>query len=67
MKKVSASRIDLEALERQTGFGWTWFIALGIALITLGGLAFVNLPAATTVTVYAVGESASGMEGNEHE
>jgi uncharacterized membrane protein HdeD (DUF308 family) len=55
MKKLTASRIDLDTLERETGFGCTWFIALGIGLITLGGLAFLSLPAAATVSVYAVG------------
>jgi uncharacterized membrane protein HdeD (DUF308 family) len=55
MKKLTASRIDLEALERETGFGWTWFVALGIALMTLSGLAFESLPVATTGSVQFVG------------
>jgi len=37
------------------GSAWGWFIALGVVLIVLGALAFFNLPAATTVSVYAVG------------
>ena len=49
------SRIDTGALERETGFGWGWFIVLGAALIVLGALAFLNLPPAGTVSVYAVG------------
>ena len=49
------SRIDTDALERETGFGWGWFIVLGGALIVLGALAFLNLPPAGTVSVYAVG------------
>lgn len=52
---ISPSRIDTDALERETGFGWGWFIALGAALIVLGALAFLNLPPAGTVSVYAVG------------
>lgn len=55
MKRLTASRIDLDALERETGFGGTWFIALGIALITLGGLAFASLPEAAAVSVQFVG------------
>jgi len=55
MKKLTASRIDLDALERETGFGGTWFIALGIALMTLGGLAFANLPEAAAVSAQFVG------------
>jgi uncharacterized membrane protein HdeD (DUF308 family) len=49
------SRIDTDALERETGFGWGWFIVLGAALVVLGALAFLNLPPAGTVSVYAVG------------
>ncbi|HVO89923.1 MAG TPA: HdeD family acid-resistance protein [Casimicrobiaceae bacterium] len=35
--------------------GWGWFVALGVGLIALGMLAFSNLAAATTVSVYMVG------------
>jgi uncharacterized membrane protein HdeD (DUF308 family) len=52
---TSPSRIVTDALERETGFGWGWFIVLGAALIVLGALAFLNLPPAGTVSVYAVG------------
>ena len=52
---TSPSRIDTDALERETGFGWGWFIVLGAALIVLGSLALLNLPPAGTVSVYAVG------------
>ena len=52
---ASPSRIDTDALERETGFGWGWFIVLGAALIVLGALAFLNLPPAGTVSVHAVG------------
>ena len=52
---TSPSRIDTDALERATGFGWGWFIVLGAALIVLGALALLNLPPAGTVSVYAVG------------
>ena len=52
---TSPSRIDTDALERETGFGWGWFIVLGTALIVLGALAFLNLPPSGAVSVYAVG------------
>ena len=52
---TSPSRIDTDALERETGFGWGWFMVLGAALVVLGALAFLNLPPAGTVSVYAVG------------
>ena len=52
---TTGSRIDTDALERETGFGWGWFTVLGAALIVLGALAFLNLPPAGAVSVYAVG------------
>jgi len=52
---TTPSRIDTEALERETGFGWGWFIVLGAAIIVLGAVALVNLPPAGTPSVYAVG------------
>jgi uncharacterized membrane protein HdeD (DUF308 family) len=52
---TSPSRFDADALERETGFGWGWFIVLGAALVVLGALAFLNLPPAGAVSVYAVG------------
>ena len=52
---TTSSRIDTDALERETGFGWGWFIVLGATLIVLGALAFLNLPLVGTVSVFAVG------------
>jgi uncharacterized membrane protein HdeD (DUF308 family) len=52
---TNPSRIDTDALERETGFGCGWFIVLGAALIVLGALAFLNLPPAGTASLYAVG------------
>jgi uncharacterized membrane protein HdeD (DUF308 family) len=43
------------AAGREIGSGWGWFVALGVALIVLGGLAFANLPTATAVSVYTIG------------
>lgn len=54
-KPTTLSRIDTDALERETGFGWGWFMVLGAALIVLGALAVLSLPPAGTVSVYAVG------------
>ena len=56
MKRPTASDIDFNALERETGFGWGWFTALGLALFGLGTFALVSLPpAATTVSLNVVG------------
>ena len=56
MKRPTASDIDFDALERETGFGWGWFAALGLVLLALGMFAFLNLPgAATTVSLNVVG------------
>jgi uncharacterized membrane protein HdeD (DUF308 family) len=52
---TSPSRIDTDALERETGFGWGWLIVLGTALVVLGAIAFLNVPPAGTVSVYVVG------------
>jgi len=52
---TTPSRIDADVLERETGFGWGWFMALGAALIVLGALALLNLPPAGAGSVYAIG------------
>jgi uncharacterized membrane protein HdeD (DUF308 family) len=52
---ATRSRIKTEALERETGSEWAWFIVLGVALILLGAFAFLNLPPTGTVSVYGVG------------
>jgi len=53
--QATPSDSDDDALERETGFGWGWFIVLGVALIVLGAIAFLSLPPAGKVSVYAVG------------
>jgi uncharacterized membrane protein HdeD (DUF308 family) len=55
MKRLTAPHIDINALERETGFGWVWFVFLGIASIILGALAFLNLLVGSPVSLYAVG------------
>jgi len=55
MDRPSASGVDIDALERETGFGWGWFIVLGIALLAAGAFAFLNLPSVATTSLYAVG------------
>jgi uncharacterized membrane protein HdeD (DUF308 family) len=47
--------MDTDALERETGFGWGWFMVLGWMLVVLGALAFFNLPPTGTVSVYVAG------------
>ncbi|WP_428427871.1 HdeD family acid-resistance protein [Pararhizobium sp.] len=37
------------------GEKWGWFVALGVALIMVGGIAFGNVMAATVASVYFVG------------
>ena len=39
----------------EIGSSWGWFVALGVLFIVLGVIAFSNLPAATTASVYAIG------------
>jgi len=46
---------DIGVGPKPKGSGAGWLIALGVALIALGALAFFNLPAATEVSVYAIG------------
>lgn len=52
---TTPSRIDTDVLERETGFGWDWFMVLGAVLIVLGALAFLTLPPADAASVYAIG------------
>lgn len=54
MKGPNPSRIDIDALERGTGFGWCWFIVLGLVLLALGAVAVLNLPPAST-SLFSVG------------
>lgn len=55
MATLTGSDIGIDNTRRGMGSVWGWFIALGVVLILLGVLAFFNLPAATRVSVYAVG------------
>lgn len=53
---TSITKSDIAMPSRQEiGSSWGWFVALGVLFIVLGAIAFSNLPAATTVSVYAVG------------
>lgn len=54
MTSITKSDIAMPA-RREIGSSWGWFVALGVLLIVLGVIAFSNLPAATTASVYAVG------------
>lgn len=49
------SDLSKSVLPSQLASKWGWFVALGIALLVLGGIAFGNLLAATVVSVYYVG------------
>ncbi|HUJ01235.1 MAG TPA: HdeD family acid-resistance protein [Usitatibacter sp.] len=55
MTTLTGFNLELAETRRELGSHWGWFTGLGIGLIVLGVLAFLNLPAATTVSVYAVG------------
>jgi len=46
---------DRPALPKELSSKWGWFVALGVALLILGGIAFGNLVLATVVSVYYVG------------
>ncbi|MGU3575927.1 HdeD family acid-resistance protein [Brucellaceae bacterium C25G] len=46
---------DLGKQQAEVSKKWGWFVALGVALIVLGGIAFGNLFLATVVSVYYVG------------
>ncbi|HUL91001.1 MAG TPA: HdeD family acid-resistance protein [Burkholderiales bacterium] len=54
MTSITKSDIAMPAM-REIGSSWGWFVALGVLFIVLGAIAFSNLPAATTASVYAVG------------
>lgn len=54
MNRPTVSRIDIDALERETGFGWGWFIVFGLVLLALGAVALLNLPPAST-SLFSVG------------
>lgn len=51
----AAAGLDTEVLERETGFGWGWFVVLGAALVVLGLLASVDVRPADNASVYAIG------------
>jgi uncharacterized membrane protein HdeD (DUF308 family) len=54
MTTLTSFHFGTEA-KRGIGSVWGWLVALGVALVALGALAFYNLPAATMVSVYAIG------------
>lgn len=47
--------VDTGALERETGFGWGWFMVLGTLVVVLGGFALLDLAAARAASVSTVG------------
>lgn len=53
--RPKASDIDIKAVERETGFGWGWFVVLGVVLLGLGVVAFLNLPAGPALSLGAFG------------
>ena len=55
MKRLLASRLDIDTLGPETGFGWEWFVALGMALVTLALIAFLSMPAGTPPPLYLLG------------
>ncbi|MFC4624347.1 HdeD family acid-resistance protein [Daeguia caeni] len=46
---------DQSLMPSEVSSKWGWFVALGVALLVLGGIAFGNLVVATVVSVYYVG------------
>ncbi|MBB5703091.1 uncharacterized membrane protein HdeD (DUF308 family) [Ochrobactrum daejeonense] len=46
---------DRPTFPKELSGKWGWFVALGVALLILGGIAFGNLVLATVVSVYYVG------------
>ena len=55
MDSPPAPNTRIEALERETGFGWGWFIVVGVALLVAGVLAILSLPVTSAASLYAVG------------
>ncbi|AEW19697.1 DUF308 domain-containing protein [Brucella abortus] len=49
------NNFDRPSLPHELSSKWGWFVALGVALLILGGIAFGNLFLATVVSVYYVG------------
>lgn len=49
------SSFDLGSIRAELGSKWGWFVALGLAFLVLGALAFWNLFTATVVSVVFVG------------
>lgn len=52
---TTQSNFNLQNLPKEFSNKWGWFVALGVALLILGGIAFGNLVLATVVSVYYVG------------
>jgi uncharacterized membrane protein HdeD (DUF308 family) len=52
---ATLTRSDFDAAKHELRSAWGWLIGLGAVLIGLGAIAFYNLHAATTVSVYAIG------------
>lgn len=55
MANTSSPKVDLDASGSATRGAWGWFVALGVALLVLGVIAFVNLFAATLASVWIIG------------
>ncbi len=52
---MALNNFDRTGLPAEISAKWGWFVALGVALLILGGVAFGNLVLATVVSVYYVG------------
>ncbi|HVO89055.1 MAG TPA: DUF308 domain-containing protein, partial [Casimicrobiaceae bacterium] len=52
---TTVARFEINSMQPHIGSKWRWFIALGVVLVIVGALAFFNLPAATTASVYLIG------------
>lgn len=55
MSRSATYGMEHRATAIGTSTGWGWWVALGIALIVVGGIALTNLLAATAVSVFFVG------------